>query len=170
MQFTATPFREDGRALDGDIIFKYPLKRAQQEGYFKPIHFEPVIAFNRKRSDEAIATKAVEQLQIDAEKGHILMARVETVARANEVFRLYSRYPEFKPVQLHTGVKSLRQREAIRRQILTGESRIVVCVDMLGEGFDLPELKIAAFHDIRKTLAVTLQLAGRFTRGQCRLG
>jgi hypothetical protein len=29
---------------------------------------------------------------------------------------------------------------------------------MLGEGFDLPELKIAAFHDIRKTLAVTLQL------------
>jgi superfamily II DNA or RNA helicase len=170
VQFTATPFREDGRALDGDIIFKYPLKRAQQEGYFKPIHFEPVIAFNRKRSDEAIATKGIEQLQIDAEKGHILMARVESVARANEVFRLYSRHPEFKPVQLHTGVKSLRQREAIRRQILTGESRIVVCVDMLGEGFDLPELKIAAFHDIRKTLAVTLQLAGRFTRARADLG
>ena len=25
LQFTATPFREDGRPLDGDIIFKYPL-------------------------------------------------------------------------------------------------------------------------------------------------
>ncbi len=36
LQFTATPFREDGRLLDGDIIFKYPLKKAQQEGYFKP--------------------------------------------------------------------------------------------------------------------------------------
>ena len=35
---------------------------------------------------------------------------------------------------------------------------------MLGEGFDLPELKIAAFHDIRKSLPVTLQFAGRFTR------
>jgi superfamily II DNA or RNA helicase len=35
---------------------------------------------------------------------------------------------------------------------------------MLGEGFDLPELKIAAFHDIRKSLPITLQLAGRFTR------
>src|SRR5579863_4828340 len=41
---------------------------------------------------------------------------------------------------------------------------------MLGEGFDLPELKIAAFHDIRKTLAVTLQLAGRFTRSRPDLG
>lgn len=41
---------------------------------------------------------------------------------------------------------------------------------MLGEGFDLPELKIAAFHDIRKSLAVTLQLAGRFTREKPHLG
>ena len=41
---------------------------------------------------------------------------------------------------------------------------------MLGEGFDLPQLKIAAFHDIRKSLAVTLQLAGRFTRSRQDLG
>ncbi len=170
LQFTATPFREDGKSLDGNIIFRYPLKKAQQEGYFQPIRFEPVVEFNRKRSDEAIATRAVEQLRADADKGHILMARVESVARATEVFELYSQYPEFNPVQLHTGIKSRRQRAAIRRQIISGESRIVVCVDMLGEGFDLPELKIAAFHDIRKTLAVTLQLAGRFTRVRPDLG
>ena len=77
---------------------------------------------------------------------------------------------EFNPVQLHTGITSQKEREKIRRQIISGESRIVVCVDMLGEGFDLPELKIAAFHDIRKTLAVTLQLAGRFTRARPNLG
>jgi superfamily II DNA or RNA helicase len=170
LQFTATPFREDGKPLDGDIIFKYPLKKAQQEGYFKPIHFQPIVEFNRKRSDAAIATKAIEQLRADLDKGHILMARVENVARAKSVFELYNQYPEFKPVQLHTGIKSARQREIIRRQIISGESRIVVCVDMLGEGFDLPELKIAAFHDIRKTLAVTLQLAGRFTRARPDLG
>ena len=170
LQFTATPFREDGRQLDGDIIFNYPLKKAQQEGYFKPIRFEPVVEFNRKRSDKVIATKAVEQLRADAVKGHILMARVESVARAKQVFKLYERYPEFNPAELHTGIKSHAKREAIRRQIIAGESRIVVCVDMLGEGFDLPELKIAAFHDIRKTLAVTLQLAGRFTRARPDLG
>ena len=170
LQFTATPFREDGRPLDGDIIFKYPLKKAQQEGYFKPIHFRPVVEFNPNRSDQAIAGKAIEALKTDLHKGHILMARAESVARAKEVFKLYEKYPEYKPVQLHTGIKSTRQREIIRRQIISGESRIVVCVDMLGEGFDLPELKIAAFHDIRKTLAVTLQLAGRFTRARPDLG
>jgi hypothetical protein len=170
LQFTATPFREDGKLLDGDIIFKYPLKKAQQDGYFKPIRFEPIVQFNPRRSDKAIAVRAIEQLRSDADKGHILMARVESVGRAKEVFELYKEYPEFNPVELHTGVKSLRQREAIRRKIITGESRIVVCVDMLGEGFDLPELKIAAFHDIRKTLAVTLQLAGRFTRARPDLG
>jgi superfamily II DNA or RNA helicase len=170
LQFTATPFREDGRLLDGGIIFKYPLKKAQEDGYFKPIRFERVVEFNRRRSDEAIAARAVDQLRADADKGHILMARVESVARAGEVFKLYERYREFKPVQLHSGIKSRRLREAIRSQIITGESRIVVCVDMLGEGFDLPELKIAAFHDIRKTLAVTLQLSGRFTRARPDLG
>ncbi|MDR4484114.1 MAG: DEAD/DEAH box helicase family protein [Nitrospirales bacterium] len=170
LQFTATPFREDGKPLEGDLIFRYPLKKAQQEGYFTSIQFEPVVEFNLHRSDEAIARKAIAQLRVDAERGHILMARVGNVKRANEVFALYNQYPEFNPVQLHTGIKSLRQREEIRRKIITGESRIVVCVDMLGEGFDLPQLKIAAFHDIRKTLAVTLQLAGRFTRARPELG
>jgi hypothetical protein len=93
VQFTATPFREDGRPLDGDIIFKYPLKKPQQEGYFKLICFVPVVAFNRKRSDEAIARGAIEQLRADAGKGHILMARVESVGRAKEVFDLYKQYP-----------------------------------------------------------------------------
>ena len=41
---------------------------------------------------------------------------------------------------------------------------------MLGEGFDLPELKIAAIHDHHKSVAVTLQFVGRFTRTQSKLG
>ena len=169
VQFTATPFREDGQPLDGKIIFEYPLRKAQQEDYFRPIRFRRVVKFDRSRADEAIATTAIEQLRDDWDKGHILMARTESVARANEVFKIYQRYPDFKPVALHTGIRP-RERAEIRRQILAGEARIIVCVDMLGEGFDLPELKIAAFHDIRKTLAVTLQLAGRFTRSRPNLG
>ena len=35
---------------------------------------------------------------------------------------------------------------------------------MLGEGFDLPEMKIAAIHDAKQSLPVTLQFIGRFTR------
>jgi len=170
LQFTATPFREDGKLLDGVIIYRYPLRKAQEEGFFRPIRFVPVLEFSPPKIDAAIAAKAIEQLRADAAKGHILMARVDSVERAKKVFQLYRPYTEFNPVQLHTGIHSMRARETARRQLLSGESRIVVCVDMLGEGFDLPELKIAAFHDIRKTLAVTLQLAGRFTRARPDLG
>jgi len=170
LQFTATPFREDGRALEGEIIFKYSLKLAQEAGYFTAIDFKRVRAFNQALADRAISELALAQLRTDFDRGHIVMARVESVARAKEVFELYRPFPEFKPIQLHTGIKSPKAREQARRQLLTGESRIVVCVDMLGEGFDLPELKIAAFHDIKKSLAVTLQLAGRFTRVHPKLG
>src|SRR5947207_9496629 len=98
------------------------------------------------------------------------MARVANAARAEEVFECYRGYTEFNPVQIHTGITSKAERDEIRKKLISGQSRIVVCVDMLGEGFDLPELKIAAFHDIRKTLGVTLQLAGRFTRTKPHLG
>lgn len=171
LQFTATPFRNDDKPIGGKIIFSFPLRAAQKQGYFRPIRFKPISEFDSRKADLAIAESAVAQLRNDLKLyNHILMARVGNIERAKEVFAIYQRFPEFNPVQIHTGIKSAREREQIRRKILSGESKIVVCVDMLGEGFDLPELKIAAFHDIRKSLAVTLQLAGRFVRSRRDLG
>ena len=70
---------------------------------------------------------------------------------------------------LHNGVPAVEARERLRR-LRAGEARVVVCVDMLGEGFDLPELKVAALHDPHKSLAITLQFTGRFTRTRSDLG
>lgn len=96
---------------------------------------------------------------------------MNTIDRAKEVFSVYEKYSEFNPVQIHTGIPGGKKtREEIKRKLLAGETRIVICVDMLGEGFDLPELKIAAFHDIKKSPTVTIQLAGRFTRARPDLG
>jgi len=170
IQFTATPFRNDDQPIGGKRIFTFSLRHAQEQGYFKQIQFRPVAEFDPAQKDAAIADAAVAQLRTDLHRGHILMARVANVRRAAEVFECYRGYTEFNPVQIHTGISSKAEREEIRRKLLSGESRIVVCVDMLGEGFDLPELKVAAFHDIRKTLAVTLQLVGRFTRTRPDLG
>ncbi|MCY4404546.1 MAG: DEAD/DEAH box helicase family protein [Candidatus Poribacteria bacterium] len=168
LQFTATPFRNDKQPVDGDIIYNYPLKIAQEEGYFKPIHFTPVREYTKV--DEAIANMAVKQLREDLKKyDHIIMARVGRIEKAKEVLSIYAKFAEFNPVLIHSGIK-LTKRNEIRERIINKESRIVVCVDMFGEGFDLPEMKIAALHDIRKSLAVTLQLAGRFTRTGEKLG
>jgi len=165
LQFTATPFRNDDKPIVDKIIFNYPLHKAQEEGYFKPIDFKPVYEWNKENYDKTIALKAIEQLESDLTKGynHILMARVNSISRANTVFNIYKEFGKYNPVQIHTGIKST-ERNTIKEKILKKECRIIVCVDMLGEGFDLPQLKIAAFHDIKKSLPITLQLAGRFTR------
>lgn len=164
LQFTATPFRNDGKLIDGKIIFKYPLSKAQDEGYFKTIHFKPVKEYDPLKVDQAIAEKAVKQLRNDLKKhDHIIMARVGNIKKAEKVFSIYRQYAEFNPVIVHSRMK-LNERNEIREKLIRRESKLVVCVDMFGEGFDLPEMKIAALHDIRKSLTVTLQLAGRFTR------
>lgn len=169
LQFTATPFREDGKPLDGKIIYVYPMRQAQSDGYFKPIRFSSVYAFNSARADRDIAEKVIEELHADATGLHVAMARVSTQARATEVYAIYASLREFNPVIIHSGLKET-EIDAAGKKLKCGESRIVICVDMLGEGFDMPELKIAAFHDLRKSLAVTLQLAGRFTRAREDLG
>ena len=166
LQFTATPFRNDDKPIGGKIIFNYPLRKAQDEGYFKPINYIPIIEWNSKQSDQIIANKAIEQLRLDIENGydHVLMARVNSIARAEIIQKIYAdSFPEYNPLSIHSKL-STRSISEIKEKIITGECKIIVCVDMFGEGFDMPKLKIAAFHDIKKSLPTTLQLIGRFTR------
>lgn len=172
VQFTATPFRNDGKHVDGKLVFNYPLRKAQSEGYFKEIRFSPVDELDQDEADLAIAEAAIAQLVADQEKGfnHLIMARCADIPRAQKVYDIYQRLsPEHKPVFLNNKVAA-RERDTRLAQLRRLEARIVVCVDMLGEGFDLPELKIAAIHDPHKSLAITLQFTGRFTRFRSDLG
>lgn len=164
VQFTATPFREDDKRLGGRIVYSFPLREAQRLGYFSAIKYISVVDFYDQ--DRAIAAQAVKRLRQDQAAGydHILMARVQWKTRANELLPLYRELaPEFNPMILHSGVPE-SDRHASLEALRSKESRIVICVDMLGEGFDMPELKIAAIHDPHKSLGVTLQFVGRFSR------
>lgn len=172
LQFTATPFRNDGKLVEGKPIFTYPLRQAQTEGYFTPIRFRPVVEPFLSDADREIATKAVAQLDTDLAAGfdHLLMARAEGIPRATEVHRIYQEIaPDHKPLLLHSKLTRTEKRNAMEA-LSRRESRVVVCVDMLGEGFDLPQLKVAAIHDLHKSLAVTLQFIGRFARALSAVG
>ncbi|MBF8668374.1 DEAD/DEAH box helicase family protein [Pseudomonas putida] len=169
LQFTATPFREDNQPLEGQIIYNYPLKDAQADGYFKPIEFHPVREYNLELADQAVADKAVELLRADRGKGfnHLLMVRARSQQRAEKLFELYKRHADLAPILIHSKVKN---RAQLMVDIVAKKHKIIVCVDMLGEGFDLPELKIAAIHDQHRSPAVTLQFIGRLTRVDKALG
>lgn len=164
LQFTATPFRNDRQPIGDKIIFNYPLRKAQEENYFKPIHFIPITEWDPEKADIVLAERAVEQLRSDCQHyDHILMARVNSISRAEEIYNIYQQYEEYHPQVIHSKL-SARRIADIKNLIVAGECKIIICVDMFGEGFDLPRLKIAAFHDIKKSLPTTLQLVGRFTR------
>lgn len=163
LQFTATPFRNDRKNLEGKIIFNFSLKKAQEQGYFKHINFLPIREYDLDKGDELIASIAVAKLRSDISEGrnHILMARCANKTRAKEIFKYYQSFEDLNPVMIHSSTKN---KKNILKSIVNCKHRIIVAVNMLGEGFDLPQLKIAAFHDIRKSLPITLQFAGRFTR------
>lgn len=170
--FTATPFREDGQALRGRIIFRFPLREAQREGYFTRIEHEAVLSLTD--THRAVAQKAIDRLDADLAAGydHVLMARVATVTGARDLERLYRQLaPQHRPSAIHDKLDEPKRRGIIA-DLTAGRRRIVVCVDMLGEGFDLPQLKIAAIHDPRRSLGPMLQFLGRFVRtsGTIRLG
>ncbi|MFE0116783.1 DEAD/DEAH box helicase [[Kitasatospora] papulosa] len=168
--FTATPFREDGRRLPGRTVFRFPLREAQRLEYFRRINYRAV--FGTEDVDRELAELAVGQLRADLETGHdhLLMARAESIPKAEELGLLYRALAsDLNPTVVHQNVGVSRRREAVSA-LRTRECRIIICVDMLGEGFDEPALKIAAMHAARKSLSPMIQFIGRFTRAATGLG
>ncbi|HEV7258539.1 MAG TPA: DEAD/DEAH box helicase family protein [Bosea sp. (in: a-proteobacteria)] len=166
VQFTATPFRQDGKLVDGRVIFGYPLAAAQKDGYFKPIKFVSIFQIDAEKADEEMAYEALQALRsdLDADRNHLLMARCARIPKGTHLLDLYQRLaPDLNPILVHSDMPEAEVSRLLD-ELRSGRSRIVVCVNMLGEGFDLPELKIAVLHDLHKSLPVLLQFTGRFTR------
>lgn len=170
VQFTATPFRTDGKHIGGKIIFNYKLSEAQADGYYKPIRLFTVEEFGDLADcDETIAKKAIAVLREDRERhDHLLLARARNRKKADQLLQLYRQLaPDLNPIAIYSGPgRKAANRDAFAalRARKREAPKIVVCVNMFGEGFDLPRLKVAAVHDNHKSLAVTLQFIGRFTR------
>lgn len=173
IQFTATPYRNDGKKVDGKIIFNYPLSLAQKEGFFKSINFVPIFEFDEENGDYRIAEKAIEILKNDIKKGcdHRILVRAKSIKYANYLYeQIYkNHFNDYNPVLITSDTKA-KEIKKYMEQLKKGNSLIVVCVDMFGEGIDIPNLKIAAVHNKYKSLPITLQFIGRFAREGKNLG
>jgi superfamily II DNA or RNA helicase len=102
IQFTATPFRNDRQRLDGKIIFNFPLRMAQEQGYFTKIDFLPVREYDSEIADTKIAQIAIQRLRDDLanKRNHILMARCATKERARKIYELYRPQTDLNPVMI----------------------------------------------------------------------
>lgn len=168
IQFTATPFRNDKKRIEWKIIYNYPLKKAQEEEYFKNIIFKPILEPNSDLSDKKIRDEAIKQLEDDISNwyDHILMARCKDIETSQKIYDNYYNTIElqkYNPILIHSKI-GLSKRQELLNKLKKQESKIVVCVDMLWEWYDLPNLKIAALHYAHRSLWITMQFIWRFTR------
>ena len=170
--FTATPFRQDTREIRGRFVYTYDLRKAYDDGIFGTISFQPVTPIGEQSHDVAIAMAAEKQFEADKVAGynHVLMVRTDSRKRAGELEDVYQRFTNLR-LKIVTGDKSLKYANDVIQALRDGKLDGVICVNMMGEGFNFPNLKIAAIHSPHRSLAVTLQFIGRFARvGGGRLG
>jgi superfamily II DNA or RNA helicase len=164
--FTATPFRRDRKEIQGRFIYSYPLIKAHEDGIFGTIRFIPVNEPNdRSQYDQAIAIVAARTFRDDRAAGfaHYLMVRTDSKKKAEQLLDVYRQHTGLRLELIHSGISYAKSKEAIAK-LIQSELDGIICVDMLGEGFNLPNLKIAAIHTPHKSLEITLQFIGRFAR------
>lgn len=162
---TATPFRSDRKRLPGEICFWYPLKEAINDRVYLPIHFtavEPPSDASEKDDALAIAVaKCLAKTEHKEARSQVLV-RTDSVSDAYRLSAIYTKHGLRLPVL--TSRLSDQDTDRIIRELKEGRVSGVVVVGVLTEGFDLPHLKIAAYHRKHKSFASTLQFVGRFAR------
>lgn len=164
--FTATPFRRDKKEIIGDIIYNYPLSQAYDDKIFGDITFYPIKKdLNPTIHDLLIAKNAEKIFQEDRKAGleHFLFVRTSTKVHAKVLEKLYKEQTSLKLRRIDSTKTYTYIKESIKK-LKSNELDGIICVDMLGEGFDFPNLKIAAIHSPHRSLAITLQFIGRFAR------
>lgn len=163
--FTATPFRRDAKEIRGRLVFTYELRRARADGVYGELKFTPVEPVRPEDADVALAKAAEQQVAADKVAGlsHVLMVRTDSKSRADDLSKVYEANTALR-LRTITGDHTLKHVRRVLDQLRDGTLDGVICVDMMGEGFDFPQLKVAALHSPHKSLAVTLQFIGRFAR------
>lgn len=164
--FTATPYRNDGKLIPADIVYNYPVARAIAAGIYRPVEFVPVIGTGtREEKDRRLARRArevIEQERNASAAGAQLLVRVAYIKETEPIRRLYEE--QGLHLAIVTSARSLAtNREAIQKA-REGGCDGLIAVGMLGEGLDLPVLRIAVMHKPHQSFPVTLQFIGRICR------
>jgi hypothetical protein len=161
---TATPFRRDGRRIRAALAYHYPIGKALEAGIYRPVQYHPVTAKTSKDRDKALARAAGRLFKKEKDLGNEakVLIRVNRVDKSDRLRELYDHYGiRVAPIDY---TKTWNENQAILEGVKQGDLDGIVCVGMLGEGLDLPQLKIAVLHSAPQSLPFTVQFIGRVSR------
>ena len=162
---TATPFRRDKRRINAKLIYHYPIRKALDAGIYKPVVYHAVEETGtRSARDKALclaARRLLRRKQAEGSKLKLLI-RTDRVEWASHLAELYNDN-QLRVAEVDYTKSNADNQDAIRR-VRDGDLDGMVCVGMLGEGLDIPELKIAVLHSAPRSLPFTVQFIGRVSR------
>ncbi len=194
VKLTATPFRADNKKLEGEIVFEFSLSDAIRDKYVKNIVAEdytnqklefiidgdPVskekalqimdsnwltrtVAY-APECNKTIVDMSIKRLREKRQYGnahHQIIAVACGIDHAKEITDLY------KMAGLTADYVSRDRQEESEKLIIEykkGQIDVLVNVNMLGEGFDHPNISIAAIFRPFRSLAPYAQFIGRALR------
>ena len=162
---TATPFRRDEREIRAHTVYEYPLSQALKDEIICNLDYVPVTVGRGQDPDEALARRAAEMLRKEQKKNpsYRLMARTDRKTHTKKLEPLYEQ-AGLRLKTVHSGYSQRYIDQTLKKLRETDDLDGLLCVDMLGEGFDFPTLKVGVIHRKHKSLPVTLQFVGRFGR------
>jgi superfamily II DNA or RNA helicase len=162
---TATPFRLDRRPVPGERVYTYPLQLAIANDFYAPV--EPIILpapdpITEHNKDSIIAHEVIRLAAAERHESSAVLIRARTRTRANALADLYTSLG--LPTEALVSTMSPEDQDSVTDRLKSGELRSVAVVGMLGEGFDVPRLRIVGYHDKHRSLPATVQLIGRLAR------
>lgn len=196
ISLTATPFRSDGREVEGQTIYRYSFSRAMQNGYIKQLRVadaQPVeiwfeyqgdeyrhtleevltlreenwfrrgVALSRP-TNETIVNSSLELIDRlrEGSRYHQIVAAACTMNHARQIASLY-RERGYKADVILSDMQT-DEREEILIKLRSNQLDCIVQVGILSEGFDWPQLSVAAIFRPFRSLAPYLQFVGRIMR------
>jgi superfamily II DNA or RNA helicase len=161
---TATPFRNDNRRLLAKLVYHYPMGKALASGIYSPIAYHAVEVDNSKGKDQELCKTAVRIYRKNQKQhpGARMLIRAEGVIKSAELLDLY-RNAGLKVEEVNYK-QTLQDNNAALQRLREGSLDGVVCIDQIGEGLDIPSLKVAVLHKPRQSFPATVQFIGRICR------
>ncbi|MED0716106.1 DEAD/DEAH box helicase [Aeribacillus composti] len=194
VKLTATPFRSDDKELEGEIVYEYSMADAIKDGYIKNLTVEDytneklTFVVDGKEVDKETALELMDKnwvtrsvaysrecsktivdmsLKVLSEKRRLGNAHHQIIAVACSI----DHAEQIKELYENAGysaayVTSDRPEESEKAiiEFKKGQIDVLVNVNMLGEGFDHPNISIAAIFRPFRTLAPYAQFIGRALR------
>ncbi|MGE5528238.1 MAG: DEAD/DEAH box helicase [Patescibacteria group bacterium] len=196
ISLTATPFRSDGRPVEGQSIYRYSFAEAMRNGYIKQLRvadaqpaqiyftfqgdeyhhsLEEVLALREEAwfrlgialsrpTNETIVNSSLELLDRlrSAGRHHQIVAAACSINHARDIASLY-RERNYSADVISSDMRS-EERESVLQRLKCNQLDCIVQVNILGEGFDWPQLSVAAIFRPFRSLAPYIQFVGRIMR------